>query len=260
MKTKILLCFLAVTMVTTVQSLNAQVVGAPNVGGYSGGQVYEPGAFQPVVGELHTGMPGRVWVGASLADEGLGYQGSYATIGMKRRFFEDFMDGRWLGEARFHQSLNNNGGFFANIGIERVFSLDSAGAEVGLDDRGAQRGRRDRGGGARLRRDHHAFRQLALGLGDQEIAQRRVVLDAELDPLQLLGRRRRLVRVVEQDAGVEHLVGALQVPRVERGERAHGVRDHAVHLHQLVGDALDLAQGLRTLQAAQERPALAHPA
>ena len=131
MKTKILLCFLAVTLVTTVQSVTAQVVGTPFVGGYGGGQVYEPGAFQPVVGELPTAMPGRLWVGASVADQGLGYQGSYATIGMKRRLFEDFVDGRWLGEARFHQSLNG-GGFFANIGLERVFSLDSAGADVSV--------------------------------------------------------------------------------------------------------------------------------
>lgn len=135
MKTKILLCLLAVTIVTTAQSVNAQVVGSPYVGGYCGdcygGQVYEPGAFQPVVGELPTAMPGRIWVGASAADQGLGYQGSYATIGMKSRLCEDFMDGRWLGEARFHQSLNG-GGFFSNIGLERVFSIDPANADVSV--------------------------------------------------------------------------------------------------------------------------------
>lgn len=136
MKIKILVCFLAATLFTAVQSTernaSAQTVGQPFAGAYGGGQVYEPGTFQPVVGDLQTGMPGRIWVGAQLADQGLGYQGSYATIGAKRRIFEDALDGRWLVEGRAHHSINGEGGFFANLGIERVFSIDAAEAEVSM--------------------------------------------------------------------------------------------------------------------------------
>ena len=44
--------------------------------------------------------------------------------------FEDFLDGRWLTEARLHHSIEDDGGFFSNVGIERVFSIKSAGADV----------------------------------------------------------------------------------------------------------------------------------
>jgi hypothetical protein len=45
--------------------------------------------------------------------------------------FEDVFDGRWLFEGRGHVSTES-GGFFSNIGIERVFSIDAAGADVSL--------------------------------------------------------------------------------------------------------------------------------
>ncbi|MDG1874586.1 MAG: right-handed parallel beta-helix repeat-containing protein, partial [Mariniblastus sp.] len=75
---------------------------------------------------------GRLWFESNYADSGLGYEGSYASLGMKSRLFEDRLDGRWLFEGRAHHSLKENGGFFANIGIERVFSLESAGADVSV--------------------------------------------------------------------------------------------------------------------------------
>ena len=75
-------------------------------------------------------VPGRIWVGGKYADQGLGYTGSYATIGTKTRMFEDFLDGRWLFEGRGH--VSENGGFFGNLGVERVFTLLSAGADLSL--------------------------------------------------------------------------------------------------------------------------------
>ncbi len=134
MKTKFLLCFLTVSMIAVVQSAPAQQIGQPMGGVYGGGggPVYEPGAFQPVAGDLVTGLfPGRVWVEANAAERGLGYQGSYISLGAKTRLCEDFLDGRWLGEIRANQSLNG-GGFFGNMGLERVFSIDSAGADVSV--------------------------------------------------------------------------------------------------------------------------------
>ena len=98
--------------------------------GRLGSQVYEPGSFRAVAGDVNVGLPGRLWVESSFADEGLGYNGSYLTVGGKRRLYEDFLDGRWLGEARLHHSIEDDGGFFANVGIERVFSIDAAKSDI----------------------------------------------------------------------------------------------------------------------------------
>ena len=105
----------------------AQFGGA---GARLGSQVQEPESFRRVAADLNVGLPGRVWISTNFADDGLGYNGSYFTLGGKTRLFEDFLDGRWLGEARVHQSFEEDGGFFANVGIERVFSIKAAEAEV----------------------------------------------------------------------------------------------------------------------------------
>ncbi|HMO13945.1 MAG TPA: right-handed parallel beta-helix repeat-containing protein [Pirellulaceae bacterium] len=87
-------------------------------------------AYQPtMMGEIPTLLPGRLWIGANVADRGLGYDGSYVTLGTKTHLFHDFLDGRWLFEGRGHVSVDR-GGFFANLGIERVFSLPAAGADI----------------------------------------------------------------------------------------------------------------------------------
>lgn len=76
-------------------------------------------------------LPGRLWFEVNLADNGLGYNGSFATVGGKSRLWQDGLDGRWLGEANFNVGLDT-GGFFYNLGIERVYSIDAAGADVSL--------------------------------------------------------------------------------------------------------------------------------
>lgn len=72
-------------------------------------------------------MPGRVWAETNIGD-GLGYEGSYFTLGGKTHLADDFLDGRWLLETQGH--VSENGGFFGNLGLERVFTLKSAGADL----------------------------------------------------------------------------------------------------------------------------------
>lgn len=97
------------------------------------GQPYQAGmdASQavPMQTDLWLGGPGRLWLEFSAADSGLGYQGSYATIGGKSRLWDDYFDGRWLAEMQANVSVEN-GGFFGNFGFERVFSVESAGADL----------------------------------------------------------------------------------------------------------------------------------
>lgn len=89
------------------------------------------GNFQQAGAEYQAGLPGRVWFRTNLADQGLGYRGSYLTLGGKTRLFDDFLDGRWLGESNVHFSLESNR-FFGNLGVSRVFSVQSAGADFTL--------------------------------------------------------------------------------------------------------------------------------
>lgn len=103
--------------------------GAYNQGAPTG--MYDQGGFQPMTGDFQVGMPGRVWMEANVADRGLGYQGSYLTLGGKTRLFEDTFDGRWLVEAQANYALES-GGFFGNLGIERVFTVKAAGADIVL--------------------------------------------------------------------------------------------------------------------------------
>ena len=90
---------------------------------------YHSGSSGQYAADVPNLLPGRLWVEMNLADNGLGYSGTFGTIGYKRRLFQDFLDGRWLLEGQGHLSLQS-GGLFGNIGIERVFTVDSAPADV----------------------------------------------------------------------------------------------------------------------------------
>ena len=108
--------------------------GGIHQGGGPGGAIGES-VFRPVSGDLYqrTGSrAGRVWFETNLADNGLGFNGSYLALGGKRRIGEDRLDGRWLFEAQLGHSVEENGGFFANVGIERVFSIPAAGADLSV--------------------------------------------------------------------------------------------------------------------------------
>ena len=127
MKTRLSQICIAITMFLSVSTANAQQFGGP--GGGIGGQ----SAFQAVQGDLlQPGLPGRLWFETNYADRGLGYNGSYLSLGGKTRLFQDRLDGRWLLEGQLNQSIEDDGGFFTSVGIERVFSIKPANADVSV--------------------------------------------------------------------------------------------------------------------------------
>ena len=123
-----LVCFAAV-FAALFGTDNPQASAQVGPLGRLGSQANQPDTFRRVAADVQVGVPGRVWIETNFADNGLGFTGSYATIGGKTRLFEDAWDGRWLSEARLHHSIEDDGGFFANVGLERVFSIDAAGAD-----------------------------------------------------------------------------------------------------------------------------------
>ena len=126
MKTRLGLTWVCLALIASAQVATAQEMMQPY-----GGPVSEQGNFQPVRGDLNVGMPGRIWFESNIADRGLGYNGSYLTLGGKSHLFQDIFDGRWLGEVQGHFSTES-GRFFGNVGLERVFSIKAAGADVSL--------------------------------------------------------------------------------------------------------------------------------
>ena len=90
---------------------------------------FQPAGVQPMMADVNLAWPGRVWVQGSFADRGLGYTGSYVTLGAKSHLAQDFLDGRWMVEARGHFNPESSG-FFGNIGLERAFTLEAAGADI----------------------------------------------------------------------------------------------------------------------------------
>ena len=128
MKTRLSLICIAITMLLCVSIAHAQHFGGPG-GGFGGQQ----SAFQAVQGDLlQPGLPGRLWFETNFADRGLGFNGNYLTLGGKTRLFQDRFDGRWLFEGQIHQSIEDDGGFFANVGLERVFSIEPANADISI--------------------------------------------------------------------------------------------------------------------------------
>ena len=102
------ICFSVLCTIFCTSDVSGQSIGD----GYFG----QPG-MERGMADINLGWPGRVWVQANLADDGLGYTGSYVTLGSKRHLFQDFLDGRWLMEMRGHYDVEYQG-LFGNLGIE----------------------------------------------------------------------------------------------------------------------------------------------
>jgi hypothetical protein len=67
--------------------------------------------------DLDENGPGWMYYGINAADRGLGYRGSYYTMGGFIPYAEDDLGGVWNADLRGH--LSNYGGFFSNVGAVR---------------------------------------------------------------------------------------------------------------------------------------------
>jgi hypothetical protein len=79
---------------------------------------------------LNENGPGWLYYGVNAADRGLGYNGSYMTLGGFIPYGEDDLGGLWAADLRGHLSVN--GGFFSNTGIVRKQFLGGSLLGVGV--------------------------------------------------------------------------------------------------------------------------------
>lgn len=128
MKTCLRLLCLGIVLAGLAGSVHAQVIG-PQLPPGGGGGMYTQSTAAPFATNVPVALPGRWWFSSNFTDQNVGYEGSYLTVGGITHLFQDGLDGRWVGEARGHVSMES-GGFFGNIGIHRKFSITSANADV----------------------------------------------------------------------------------------------------------------------------------
>ena len=107
MTTRLAVIAVACACLNTVA--HAQVSQTPQapVGGVLGG---------PLASLNESGL-GWFYYGLNAADRGLGYNGSYMTLGGFIPYGEDDLGGFWAADLRGHLSVN--GGFFSNVGAVR---------------------------------------------------------------------------------------------------------------------------------------------
>jgi hypothetical protein len=79
---------------------------------------------------LNENGPGMLYYGINAADRGLGYRGSYMTLGAFVPGFEDDLGGFWSADLRSH--LSNYGGFFSNVGAVRKQFLGGSLLGIGV--------------------------------------------------------------------------------------------------------------------------------
>ena len=101
------------------------------------GQAGGTGVAQGVVGQAVTlfqqsnaSGPGYLYLGATGADRGLGYEGSFYTLGGFVPLVEDGWGGVWNVDTR--NSLSDYGGFFSNLGAVRKQFIGGAIAGLGV--------------------------------------------------------------------------------------------------------------------------------
>jgi hypothetical protein len=79
---------------------------------------------------LNENGPGVLYYGINAADRGLGYQGSYMTLGGYVPYGEDGLGGLWAADLRSHLSVY--GGFFSNVGAVRKQFLGGSLLGIGI--------------------------------------------------------------------------------------------------------------------------------
>jgi hypothetical protein len=107
----------------TLALIAATTAGAPSIADAQMGQM----GMAPATGlgnraaaafkGLNENGPGVLYYGINAADRGLGYQGSYMTLGGYVPYGEDGLGGLWAADLRSHLSVY--GGFFSNVGAVR---------------------------------------------------------------------------------------------------------------------------------------------
>jgi hypothetical protein len=80
--------------------------------------------------QLSQNGPGYLYYGINAADRGLGYNGSYMTLGGFIPYSEDDLGGLWSADLRGHLSVN--GGFFSNVGLVRKQFLGGSLLGIGV--------------------------------------------------------------------------------------------------------------------------------
>ena len=105
----LLVCVTALTCASAAQAQMGQTAMAP-----SGGLVNQALGR---IGVLDGTNPGWLYYGVNAADRGLGYNGSYMTLGGFIPMAEDDLGGFWAADLRGH--LSEYGGFFSNVGAVR---------------------------------------------------------------------------------------------------------------------------------------------
>jgi len=113
--------------IAAVSLIAAQVLVGSQAGLAQGLAGVGQGAMAPAGGlvngavagfqNLNANGPGWLYYGANAADRGLGYRGSYMTLGGFIPYAEDDLGGLWSADVRSH--LSNYGGFFSNVGAVR---------------------------------------------------------------------------------------------------------------------------------------------
>ena len=101
--------------------------GFSAAGGVGGGGAVGQGSMGAVgglvnravgrLGALEENGPGWMYYGINAADRGLGYRGSYFTVGSFIPYAEDDLGGIWSADLRGH--LSTYAGFFSNVGAVR---------------------------------------------------------------------------------------------------------------------------------------------
>jgi hypothetical protein len=80
--------------------------------------------------QLNENGPGWLYFGINAADRGLGYNGSYMTLGGYVPYSEDGWGGLWAADVRNH--LSTYGGYFGNFGLVRKQFLGGSLLGVGV--------------------------------------------------------------------------------------------------------------------------------